>query len=139
MIYLLLKIVFFQRRISFIKKDRYINWSFFFKYIYSIIKARFLTNAPTSKPDKWVWGQYSTIYTKTLHQWGLVKDQNCKLCRTEGIMAHILSGCKVALIRRKHRLRHDKILCELADVQAERKRKRSTDQKQGQIQFMRHG
>ena len=27
-----------------------------------------------------------------LHQWGLVEDQNCKLCGKRGTMEHILSG-----------------------------------------------
>ena len=55
-------------------------------------------------------------------------------------MAHILSGCQVALTRGRYRWRHDKVLCELADIQeVERRRKRPTDQKHGQIQFVRQG
>ena len=39
---------------------------FFFnlKHIYSNIKARIFTHAPTSQPDQWVWG-LDTIYTTT--------------------------------------------------------------------------
>lgn len=73
-----------------------------------------------------------------LHQWGLVEDLNCKLCVKRGTMALILSGCQVALTRGRYRWRHVKVLCELADVlEVERKRKRPTDQKPGQIQFVR--
>ena len=32
-----------------------------------------------------------------LQQWGLVEDPSCKLCGKRGTMAHILSGCQVAL------------------------------------------
>ena len=40
----------------------------------------------------------------------------------------------------RYRWRHDKVLRELADaLEAERRRKRPTDQKPGQIQFMRRG
>ena len=38
-----------------------------------------------------------------LHQWGLVEDPNCKLCGKRGTMD-------------RYRWRHDKVLCELADV-----------------------
>ena len=39
-----------------------------------------------------------------LHQWGLADDQKCTLCGERGTMAHILSGCKTALQRRKMQL-----------------------------------
>ena len=53
-------------------------------------------------------------------------------------MAHILSGCQEALTQGRYRWRHDKVLCELADVlEVESSRKRPTDQKPGQIQFVR--
>ena len=75
-----------------------------------------------------------------LHQCGLVEDPTCKLCSKRGTMAHILPGCQVALTQGRYRWRHDKVLRELADVlEAERRRKRPTDQKPGQIQFMRQG
>ena len=55
-------------------------------------------------------------------------------------MAHILSGRQLALTQGRYRWRHDKALRELADVlEVERRRKRPTDQKPGQIQFVRQG
>ena len=55
-------------------------------------------------------------------------------------MADILSGCQVALTHGRYRWRHDKVPRELADVlEVERRRKRQTDQKPGQIQFVRQG
>ena len=53
-------------------------------------------------------------------------------------MAHILSGCQVALTQGRYRWQHDKVLRELADVQeVKRRRKEPTDQKPRQIQFVR--
>ena len=41
-----------------------ITFFFHLKHIYSNIKARILTHAPTSQPDQWVWG-LNTLYTTT--------------------------------------------------------------------------
>ena len=55
-------------------------------------------------------------------------------------MADILSGCQVALTHGRYRWRLDKVPRELADMlEVERRRKRQTDQKPGQIQFVRQG
>ena len=84
---------------------------------------------------------YDTLRSPVnLHQWGPVEDPNCKLCDKRGQMVHSLSGCQVALTQGRFRWRHDKVLRELADVlEVERRKKRPTDQKPGQIQFVRQG
>ena len=75
-----------------------------------------------------------------LQQWGLVEDPSCKLCGKRGTMAHILSGCQVALKQGRYRWRHDKVLRELAEIlEGERRKKRPAEQKQKQIQFVREG
>ena len=51
-------------------------------------------------------------------------------------MAHIFSECQKALTQERYSWRHDKVLRELADMEVDRRRKRPTDQKPGQIQFV---
>ena len=75
-----------------------------------------------------------------LHQWSLVEDQNCKIlvCGKRKTMAHILSGCQVALTQGRYRWRH--VLSELTNfLEVERRRKRPETQKQGHIQCKREG
>ena len=42
------------------------------------------------------------------------KEEKCLLCGKEGTLAHILSGCSVALSQGRYKWRHDKVLKELA-------------------------
>lgn len=51
-----------------------------------------------------------------LHKWGMRENSLCKLCGSIGTMAHILSGCKIALSQGRYRWRHDKVLMTLADI-----------------------
>ncbi len=43
-------------------------------------------------------------------------------------MAHILSGCKIALIQGRYRWRHNKVLAVLADILEQERRKKTTSQ-----------
>ncbi len=60
---------------------------------------------------------YDTLPTPVnLHRWGTREDPLCRLCGGKGTMAHILSGCKIALTQGRYRWRHDKVLAVLADI-----------------------
>ncbi|XP_063419448.1 uncharacterized protein LOC134702450 [Mytilus trossulus] len=75
---------------------------------------------------------YDTLPSPSnLHQWGLIEEPSCKLCGERGTMAHILSGCKVALTQGRYRWRHDKVLKHLAEI-LDIERKRRDHQKQRQ-------
>ena len=75
-----------------------------------------------------------------LHQWGLVEEETASCLAREGQWRTFYQGARVALTQGRYRWRHDKVLRELADaLEAERRRKRPTDQKPGQIQFVRQG
>ena len=43
-------------------------------------------------------------------------EEKCLLCGKEGTLAHILSGCSVALSQGRYKWRHDKVLKELASL-----------------------
>ncbi len=51
-------------------------------------------------------------------------DVLCGLCGGKGTMAHILSGCKIALTQGRYRWRHDKVLAVLADILEQERRKK---------------
>ena len=76
-----------------------------------------------------------------LLKWGLLETPDCQLCGARDTMAHILSGCKLALQQGRYRWRHDQVLRSLADI-LERERKKSkptiTDRPTG-IRFVRVG
>ncbi|CAC5364749.1 unnamed protein product [Mytilus coruscus] len=75
-----------------------------------------------------------------LHQWGLIEEPSCKLCGERGTMAHIISGCKVALTQGRYRWRHDKVLKHLAEIlDIERRKKRPSNTEAKQIRFVREG
>ncbi|XP_078583820.1 uncharacterized protein LOC144866333 [Branchiostoma floridae x Branchiostoma japonicum] len=76
-----------------------------------------------------------------LHRWGLIEDPACKLCGGRGTMAHILSGCKVALTQGRYRWRHDKVLAVLASIlEKERKKNQQPHRKTAaSITFVREG
>ncbi|XP_015240280.1 PREDICTED: uncharacterized protein LOC107091067 [Cyprinodon variegatus] len=58
---------------------------------------------------------YDTLPTPAnLHRLGLSESPLCKPCGEKGTMAHILSGCKIALAQGRYRWRHDKVLMTLA-------------------------
>ena len=60
-----------------------------------------------------------------LHQLGLIEEPICKLCGKRGTIAHILSGCMVALTLGIYRARHDNVLQHLAEIlDIERRMKR---------------
>ncbi|CAC5371102.1 unnamed protein product [Mytilus coruscus] len=84
---------------------------------------------------------YDTLPSPSnLHQWGLIEEPSCKLCGERGTMAHILSGCKVALTQGRYRWRHDKVqkhLAEILDIERIKKRPSKTEAKQ--IRFVREG
>ncbi|CAC5381746.1 unnamed protein product [Mytilus coruscus] len=84
---------------------------------------------------------YDTLPSPSnLHQWGLIEEPSCKLCGERGIMAHILSGCKVALTQGRYRWRHDKVLKHLAEIlDIERRKKRPSKTEAKQIRFVREG
>ena len=42
-----------------------------------------------------------------LLKWGLLETPNCQLCDARETLAHILSGCKLALQQERYRWRHD--------------------------------
>lgn len=85
---------------------------------------------------------YDTLPSPTnLHRWGMREDPLCRLCGGRGTMAHILAGCKTALSQGRYRWRHDKVLCELADIlERERQKKRQNSTRPASfIQFIREG
>ena len=43
-------------------------------------------------------------------------EEKCLLCGKEGTLAHILSGCSVALSQGRYKWRHDRVLRELAST-----------------------
>ncbi|RXN33882.1 hypothetical protein ROHU_015321 [Labeo rohita] len=68
---------------------------------------------------------YDTLPTPVnLHRWGRREDPMCRLCGGKGTMAHILSGCKIALTQGRYRWRHDKVLAVLADILEKERGKR---------------
>ena len=72
-----------------------------------------------------------------LLKWGLLETPDCQLCGARGTMAHILSGCKLALQQGRYRWRHRS----LADI-LERERKKSkptTRDRPTGIRFVRAG
>ncbi|XP_078685514.1 uncharacterized protein LOC144918529 [Branchiostoma floridae x Branchiostoma belcheri] len=62
-----------------------------------------------------------------LCRWNLREDPACKLCGERGTMAHILSGCKVALAQGRYRWRHDKVLAVIAELLEQQRRKKRQD------------
>ena len=55
---------------------------------------------------------------------GLLETPDCQLCGARGTLAHILSGCKLALQQGRCRWRHDQVLRTLADI-LERERQKA--------------
>ncbi|KAI8483130.1 hypothetical protein Bbelb_391490 [Branchiostoma belcheri] len=85
---------------------------------------------------------YDTLPSPSnLHRWRLTEDPSCTLCGGRGTMAHILSGCKVALTQGRYRWRHDKVLAVLASVlEKERKKDQQTHKRPAtSINFVREG
>ena len=68
-------------------------------------------------------------------------DDKCLLCGNDGNLAHILSGCKVALSQGRYKWRHDKVLKELASsVQAKvSENANKPENKKSRIQFLKEG
>ena len=68
-------------------------------------------------------------------------EEKCLLCGKEGTLAHILSGCGVALSQGRYKWRHDKVLKELAStVQAKiNQNKDKPENKKTHIQFVKQG
>ena len=68
-------------------------------------------------------------------------DDKCLLCGNDGNLAHILSGCKVALSQGRYKWRHDKILKELASsVQTKvSENANKPENKKSRIQFVKEG
>ena len=68
-------------------------------------------------------------------------EEKCLLCGKEGTLAHILSGCSVALSQGRHKWRHDKVLKELASsVQGKIvENTKKTVNRRTRIQFVREG
>lgn len=85
---------------------------------------------------------YDTLPSPTnLFRWGLIQEPGCKLCGARGTMAHILSGCRVALQQGRYRWRHDQVLEVLADIlDKERRKPRGPKKSQHHhIAFVRQG
>jgi len=74
---------------------------------------------------------YDTLPSPSnLCKWGLAEDPTCKLCGGPGSLAHILSGCKIALQQGRYRWRHDRVLQTLADVLETERRNKRPEQRQ---------
>ena len=71
-----------------------------------------------------------------LVKWWLKEAPDCKLCGGRGVLAHILSGCKIALQQGRYRWRHDQVLRELADVLAKERTRPRTKKKSHCISFI---
>ncbi|XP_060072881.1 uncharacterized protein LOC132552703 [Ylistrum balloti] len=85
---------------------------------------------------------YDTLpISSKLCRWGLLEDPACSLCGGRGTLAHVLSGCRVALRQGRYRWRHDQVLAALADIlEKERRQKRSLiEHRKPHIQFVRAG
>ena len=76
-----------------------------------------------------------------LLKWGLLETPDCQLCGARGTLAHILSGCKLALQQGRYRWRHDQVLRTLADIleRERQKTKSSSRNKTKGIQFVKAG
>ncbi|KAI8501656.1 hypothetical protein Bbelb_209270 [Branchiostoma belcheri] len=76
-----------------------------------------------------------------LCRWNLREDPACKLCGERGTMAHILSGCKVALAQGRYRWRHDKVLAVIAELLEQQRRKKRQDRPRSDLAmtFVREG
>ena len=76
------------------------------------------------------------------NKWFNTEDNRCKVCGGDGTLAHVLSGCKVALAQGRYRWRHNKVLAALAD-EIEKKRLDSNAKKpmptRTHIQFVKAG
>ena len=68
-------------------------------------------------------------------------EEKCLLCGKEGTLAHILSGCSVALSQGRYKWRHDRVLKEIAStVQAKVvDNKDKVETKRKQISFVKEG
>ena len=68
-------------------------------------------------------------------------EEKCLLCGNEGTLAHILSGCRVALSQGRYKWRHNKVLKEIAStIQARISiNKDKVESKKTQIQFVKEG
>ena len=77
------------------------------------------------------------------NRWFQTEEHRCKLCEGSGSLAHILSGCKVALQQGRYRWRHNKVLRVLAQ-HLEKKRvefnsKEPAERRKKQIDFVGEG
>lgn len=59
-----------------------------------------------------------TLSSAHFHTWGLAEEPSCKLCSSNGMLVHILRGCKTRLTQGRYRWRHDKVLLVLDDILA---------------------
>ena len=68
-------------------------------------------------------------------------EETCKLCGGNGTLAHILSGCSVALSQGRYTWRHNQVLRQIAlCVDAKRKAHNNQVQREGTgIQFVKAG
>ena len=68
-------------------------------------------------------------------------EEKCLLCGLDGTLAHILSGCKVALCQGRYKWRHDRVLKELAGaVQAKvAENANKTESRITRIHFVKEG
>ena len=75
-----------------------------------------------------------------LARWGLREDPLCKLCGKKGTMSHILAGCPTALAQGRYRWRHDQVLCVIAEILEQARRKPQPSKPQvSSVQFIRAG
>ena len=68
-------------------------------------------------------------------------EEKCLLCGLDGTLAHILSGCKVALCQGRYKWRHDRVLKEIAGaVQAKvTENANKAENRRTRIQFVKEG
>lgn len=75
-----------------------------------------------------------------LARWGLREDPLCKLCGKKGTLSHILAGCPTALAQGRYRWRHDQVICVIADILEQARRKPQPPKHQvSSVQFIRAG
>ena len=97
----------------------------------------------TKTPNQKFWRRHKISYkisipsTANKNRW-FGSNEKCCLCRGNGTLNHILSGCKVALSQGRYKWRHDKALKEVAsNIQTKIKENLKENGKEKQrIQFV---
>ena len=60
---------------------------------------------------------YDQLPTKAnLAWWGLSSDGQCSLCEKPGTLAHVMSGCSIALRSGRYMRHHNRVLKQLVDM-----------------------